>query len=217
MIIMHTIDEMKKKTYKNSERRHEIFKSDEKLSFSTSIVEYNLHMSESDENVQQRLYYSSHRSNVRYWWSIFCWMMKTHDWWETTYHASRKHLMRMITWRSSTIQILSTKRFDDESHSKLNSSSDDQLRIELDFHAMTSNRDHHFDHHCDHHLKSEHNQQTWRQDDWVDDVEAMRRRWDQIIVLEDESWLMTIILSRWVDYFELKRRLSRLNESEMTI
>jgi hypothetical protein len=122
--------------------------------------------------------------------------------------------MRMITWRSSTIQILSTKRLDDESYSKLNSSSDDQFRIELDLHAMTSNRDHHFDHHCDHHLKSEHNQQTWRQDDWVDDVETMRRRWDQIIVLEDESWLMTIILSRWVDHFELKKRLPRLNESK---
>jgi hypothetical protein len=66
---MHTIDEMKEMTLKNSERRHEILesaKSDEKLSFSTAIVEYNTHMSESDENAQQRSYYSSHRSDCRY-------------------------------------------------------------------------------------------------------------------------------------------------------
>ncbi len=72
---MHTIDEMKEMTYKNSERRHEIFKAalsksakdEEKLSFSTSIVEYNTHMRESDENAQQRSYYlSSHVTNNRY-------------------------------------------------------------------------------------------------------------------------------------------------------
>jgi hypothetical protein len=72
---MHTIDEMKEVTYKSSERRHEIFKSafsksakdEEKLSFSISIVEYNTHMRKSDENAQQRSYYSSsHVKNSRY-------------------------------------------------------------------------------------------------------------------------------------------------------
>jgi hypothetical protein len=72
---MHTIDEMKEMTYKNSKRRHEIFKStfsksakdDEKLSFSISIIEYNTHMKRSDENAQQRSYYSSsHFANNRY-------------------------------------------------------------------------------------------------------------------------------------------------------
>ncbi len=66
---MHTIDEMKEMTYKSFERRHEIFKSalsksakdEEKLSFSISIVEYNTHIRESDENAQQRSYYSSSR------------------------------------------------------------------------------------------------------------------------------------------------------------
>jgi hypothetical protein len=72
MIIMHIIDEMMKITYKSSEKRHEIFKSSknsensEKLSFSISIVEYNTHMSESDENAQQRSYYSAYRSDSRY-------------------------------------------------------------------------------------------------------------------------------------------------------
>jgi hypothetical protein len=126
--------------------------------------------------------------------------------------------MRMIRWRSTTIQILSAKRLDDESHSRLNSSSDDQLRIELDFHAMISNRDHHFDHHfdhhCDQHLRSERSQQTRRQDDWVDVVEAVWRRWDQATMLEDELWLMTITLSRWVDHLDCMKRLPRLNESK---
>jgi hypothetical protein len=75
MIIMHTIDEMKKITLKNSERRHGILESvkiDEKLPFSISIVEYNTHMSGSDGNAQQRSYYtSSHCLDSRYWWSIF--------------------------------------------------------------------------------------------------------------------------------------------------
>jgi hypothetical protein len=73
---MHTIDDLKKMTYKNAERRHEIFNVvnpailiDEtlKISFSISIVEYNTHMRRSDENAQQRAYYSSHdRLDSRY-------------------------------------------------------------------------------------------------------------------------------------------------------
>ncbi len=57
MIIIHIIDEMKKMTYKNAKRRNDISKSvlcDEKISFSISIVEYNRHMNESNENAQQR-------------------------------------------------------------------------------------------------------------------------------------------------------------------
>jgi hypothetical protein len=78
MIIIHIIDEMKKMTYKNAKRRNEILKSvvcDEKISFSTSIVEYNRHMSESNENAQQRAYYSSHRFDCRYWWSLFIFLL----------------------------------------------------------------------------------------------------------------------------------------------
>jgi hypothetical protein len=123
----------------------------------------------------------------------------------TDLSCPRKHLMKMIRWCSSTIQILSAKRLDSESHSEFISSSNDQLRIELDLHAMISNRDHYFDHHFDHHLMSERSQQTRRRDDWVDDVEAMWQRWDQIIVLEDELWLMnrssrineTIVSTEW--------------------
>jgi glutamyl-tRNA reductase len=75
---MHTIDDLKKMTYKNAERRHGIFNAvnrnsailiDEtwKISFSISIVEYNTHMRGSDENAQQRAYYSSHnRLDSRY-------------------------------------------------------------------------------------------------------------------------------------------------------
>jgi hypothetical protein len=122
--------------------------------------------------------------------------------------------MRMIKWRSTTIQILSAKRLDDESHSKLNSSSDDQFRIRLDFYIMTSNWDHYLDHHFDHHLRFERNQQTRRRDDWVDNIEAVWRRWDQITMLEDELWSMTIISSRWVDHLKCMKRLSRLNESK---
>ncbi len=55
--------------YKETNRRKKMSKSiicDEKLSFLISIVEYNRHMSESNENAQQRAYYSSHRLNNRY-------------------------------------------------------------------------------------------------------------------------------------------------------
>jgi hypothetical protein len=40
------------------------------------------------------------------------------------------------------------------------------------------------------------------------------RRWDQITVLEDEVWLMTVTLSRWVGHPECMRRLPRLNGSK---
>ncbi len=66
---MHTINEMKEMTFKNSKKRHEILesaKSDEKLSFSIAIVEYNIYMNESDENAQQKSYYSSYRFDCRY-------------------------------------------------------------------------------------------------------------------------------------------------------
>jgi hypothetical protein len=103
MITMHTIDKMKEMTYKNSERRHEIFKSalskDEKLSFSTSIVEYNTHMRGSDENAQQRSYYSSSQIlNSRYWWSIFIFflnaaILNAYKLWELLYsHSKMTHL-----------------------------------------------------------------------------------------------------------------------------
>ncbi len=69
MIIVYTINKIKTMIYFNVKRRNEIFKSmicDEKLSFSTSIVEYNRHMNESNENAQQRTYYSSHRFDNYY-------------------------------------------------------------------------------------------------------------------------------------------------------
>jgi hypothetical protein len=151
-------------------------------------------------------------------------MIEPHGWWGMTYHASRKHLMRMarvVRWRGSTVHTLFAERLDDESHSRLNSSSDDQLRIELDFHAMTLNRDYYLDHHFDHYLRFKRNQQTRRQDDWVDDVEAVWRRWDQIPMLEDELdwWRLfwvdeTIISNKWIDHFECMKRLPRLNESK---
>ncbi len=78
MIIVHIIDQMKTIVYKKTNRQKKVSKSvicDEKLSFSISIVEYNRHMSESDENAQQRAYYSSHRSNNRYWWSLFIFLL----------------------------------------------------------------------------------------------------------------------------------------------
>jgi hypothetical protein len=53
MIIVHSIDEMKKMICFDAKRQNEVSKSvisEEKLSFSISIVEYNRFMSESDEN-----------------------------------------------------------------------------------------------------------------------------------------------------------------------
>jgi hypothetical protein len=101
MIIMHIIDEMRDITWKNPEKRHEIFKSvksSEKLSFSISIVEYNTHMSESNENAQQRSYYSSQRLDSRYWWSIFIFFLKAvvlnaYKLWDLLYsHSKMTHL-----------------------------------------------------------------------------------------------------------------------------
>jgi hypothetical protein len=76
MTTMHTIDDLKKVTYKNAERRHGIFNAanpailiDEtlKIPFPTPIVEYNTHMRGSDGNAQQRAYYSPHdRLDSRY-------------------------------------------------------------------------------------------------------------------------------------------------------
>jgi hypothetical protein len=69
MIIVHIIDEMKTMIYNDAKRRKDVFKSiicDEKISFSALIIEYNRHMSESNENAQQRTYYSFHRFDNRY-------------------------------------------------------------------------------------------------------------------------------------------------------
>jgi sucrose-6-phosphate hydrolase SacC (GH32 family) len=64
MITIHLIDDMNIMIFKDIRRRHEIFSNSEvfiddqvKLLFLESIVEYNQHMSESDENAQQRSYY----------------------------------------------------------------------------------------------------------------------------------------------------------------
>ncbi len=78
MITMHTINEMKTMIYNDARRRKNVLESvisDEKLSFSISIVEYNRFMSESNENAQQRSYYSSHRLDRRYWWSFFVFLL----------------------------------------------------------------------------------------------------------------------------------------------
>ncbi len=78
MITVHTIDEMKTMIYSDARRRKNVLESvisDEKLSFSASIVEYNRFMSESNENAQQRSYYSSHRLDRRYWWSFFVFLL----------------------------------------------------------------------------------------------------------------------------------------------
>ncbi len=78
MIIIYTVEKMKKMIYKNAKCRNEMLKSmiyDEKLSFSISIVEYNQHINESNENAQQRAYYLSHRFDSRYWWSLFIFLL----------------------------------------------------------------------------------------------------------------------------------------------
>ena len=65
---MHTVNEMKAVVYKSHQQRHEISKSiicliDETLQllFPKAIDDYNLHMKESNNNAQQRFYYSAHR------------------------------------------------------------------------------------------------------------------------------------------------------------
>jgi hypothetical protein len=88
------------------------------------------------------------------------------------------------------VQTLSAGRLDNGPHPRPISLSDDQLRTELDLHAMTLNRGHYFDyyfgHSFSHHLGPERSQQARRRDDWAGDAEAMWRRWDQITVLRDE-------------------------------
>ncbi len=136
MIIIHIIDEMKKMIYKDAKCRNEVLKSvicDEKLSFSISIVEYNQHMSESNENVQQRAYYSSHRFDSRYWWSLFIFLLNAivlnaYKLWERLYsdfkltHAKFQHqiaktfLLKESTRKiSSAVSILSSQKKDNSS------------------------------------------------------------------------------------------------------
>jgi hypothetical protein len=101
MIIIHTIDEMKEIIYNDSKRRHEVLKSviciideESKLSFSISIVEYNHYMRDSNKNAQQRSYYSCQRSNSRYWWSLFTFLLNvtvlnTFKLWDRLYLLSK--------------------------------------------------------------------------------------------------------------------------------
>jgi hypothetical protein len=138
----------------------------------------------------------------------------------STVDENRLIMSHASTWwrwsRDAALRCKSYLRND----SMTNRTRDSILHLMISFesslisHAMTSNRDHYIDHHFDHHLKSERIQQTRRQDDSIDEVEAVWQRWDQITKLEDELWLMTITLSRWVDHLECMRRLPRLNESK---
>jgi hypothetical protein len=97
MITFHIIDEMKTIVYRDANCRKEVLKSvicDEKLSFSISIVEYNRHMSESNENAQQRAYYSFKRSSRRYWWSFFVFLLNAivlnaYKLWDRLYSESK--------------------------------------------------------------------------------------------------------------------------------
>lgn len=85
MTTVHTVDEMKVSVLKDAKRRRGISTAaiphvdeDEvsKLLFPAPIVEYNIHMGESDENAQQRAYYSPHRSDRRYWWPLFIFLLE---------------------------------------------------------------------------------------------------------------------------------------------
>ncbi len=185
-------------------------------SFDFVFAEILSQLKENDE-LHSVTFFSKNLASIECNYEIYdkelCWTKALHEWWESTYYVSRKHLMMMIRWCSFMIQILSARRFDDESHSRLVSSSDDLLRIELDFQAMTSNRDHYFDHYFDHHLKFERNQQTRKRNDWVDDVEAVWRRWNQITMLENDDfdwwrslWIdESIISNRWDDCLDWMR------------
>jgi hypothetical protein len=69
--------------YKDIRRRHGISPNSEviiddqaKLPFPEPIVEYNQHMSGSDGNAQQRSYYCPERSDRRYWWPLFIFILK---------------------------------------------------------------------------------------------------------------------------------------------
>lgn len=83
MTTIHTVEEMKTDFYKNARRRHEIptnstvtvEEEEEKLPFPLPIVEYNQHMGGSDGNAQQRSYYSPVRSDRRYWWPLFIFLL----------------------------------------------------------------------------------------------------------------------------------------------
>jgi hypothetical protein len=83
MTIIHTVDDLKAVSYKNIRRRHGIPSNsgvviDEvtKLSFPEPIVDYNQHMGGSDGNAQQRSYYCPERSDRRYWWPLFIFLLK---------------------------------------------------------------------------------------------------------------------------------------------
>jgi hypothetical protein len=68
--------------------------------------------------------------------------------------------MGMVRWRSPTVHTLSAGRLDGGPHPGPISSSDDQLRTELDLHAMAPNRGHYFGHYFGHHLGPEREKQA---------------------------------------------------------
>jgi hypothetical protein len=83
MTTIHTIDDMETMVYKDIRRRHGIPPNSEviiddqvKLPFPGPIVEYNQHMGGSDGNAQQRSYYCPERSDRRYWWPLFIFILK---------------------------------------------------------------------------------------------------------------------------------------------
>jgi hypothetical protein len=133
MIIIYTVDEMKKMIYRNAKCRNKVLKSmicDEKFSFLISIVEYNQHMRESNENAQQRAYYSSHRFDNRYWWLLFIFLLNAvvlnaYKLWDRLYsdfkltHAKFQHqiaktfLLKEATRKvSSALSILNSQEED---------------------------------------------------------------------------------------------------------
>jgi hypothetical protein len=122
MIIIYIIDEMKIMIYKDAKCRNEMFKSvicDEKLSCSISIVEYNQHMNKSNENAQQRAYYSSYRFDNRYWWSLSIFLLNAivlnvYKLWDRLYsdfkltHAKFQHqITKTFLLKESTRKIWS--------------------------------------------------------------------------------------------------------------
>ena len=88
MTTIHTIEDVKNDVYKDPRRSHGIPSDstvvvenedetgDKKLPFPTPIVDYNQHMGGSDGNAQQRSYYSPERSDSRYWWPLFIFLLK---------------------------------------------------------------------------------------------------------------------------------------------
>lgn len=80
MTTVHTIDEMKEMINKSQQRHHSVSKSiliedAFKLPFPLSIVKYNAHMKESDDNAQQWFHYSPHRLDNRYWWLLLIFLL----------------------------------------------------------------------------------------------------------------------------------------------